>query len=44
MFGCKPAPSIKLATNTPMYERMADDMDLNCGTILTGDETVEQVG
>jgi altronate hydrolase len=34
VFGCKPAPSIKLATNTPMYKRMTDDMDINCGTIV----------
>ena len=39
VFGCKPAPSIKLATNTPMYQRMEDDMDVNCGTILDGEET-----
>ena len=44
VFGCKPAPSIKLATNTPMFRRMEDDMDINCGTILDGDETVEQCG
>jgi altronate hydrolase len=44
VFGCKPAPSIKLATNTPMFSRMEDDMDINCGTILDGDETVEQCG
>jgi altronate hydrolase len=36
VFGCKPTPSIKLATNTPMYERMIEDMDLNCGDILAG--------
>jgi galactarate dehydratase len=42
--GFKPAPSLKLATNTPMYERMEEDMDINCGTIVTGDETVQQVG
>ena len=35
-YGCKPAPSIKLATNTPMYERMRDDMDINCGDVLDG--------
>src|SRR5690606_31694608 len=35
-YGCKPTPSIKLATNTPMYERMAEDMDINCGDILEG--------
>ncbi len=44
VFGCKPAPSIKLATNTPMYERMVDDMDVNCGTILTGEESVAECG
>jgi altronate hydrolase len=35
-YGCKPVPSIKLATNTPMYQRMVDDMDINCGDILEG--------
>ena len=44
VFGAKPAPSLKLATNSAMYERMQDDMDINCGTILTGEETVEQCG
>jgi len=36
MFGAKPVPSIKLATNTPMFERLTEDMDLNCGRILDG--------
>jgi altronate hydrolase len=44
VFGCKPAPSIKLATNSPMFRRMEDDMDVNCGTILDGDETVQECG
>jgi len=44
VFGMKPAPSIKLATNTAMYERMTDDMDVNCGTILSGEESVAQCG
>ena len=35
-FGCKPSPTIKVATNTPMYERMTDDMDVNAGVILDG--------
>ena len=35
-FGCKPTPSIKLATNTPMYEKLTDDMDINCGDVLDG--------
>lgn len=44
VYGCKPAPCLKVATNTPLYDWMRDDMDLNAGTILDGDETVEQVG
>ncbi|MGF1622467.1 MAG: UxaA family hydrolase [Rhodomicrobiaceae bacterium] len=35
-YGCKPSPSLKLATNTPMYEKMIDDMDINCGDVLDG--------
>jgi len=43
-FGAKPAPSIKVATNTPMFRRMADDMDINCGEIMDGGASVEQKG
>jgi altronate hydrolase len=43
VFGCKPAPSIKVATNSPMYNHMVDDMDINAGVILDG-TPVEQVG
>lgn len=35
-YGCKPTPSIKLATNSEMYHRMTDDMDINCGDVLDG--------
>ena len=35
-YGCKPTPSIKLATNSDVYRRMIDDMDINCGDILDG--------
>jgi altronate hydrolase len=35
-YGCKPTPSIKLATNSDIYRRMIDDMDINCGDILDG--------
>ena len=35
-YGCKPTPSIKLATNTDIYTRMIDDMDINCGDIVDG--------
>jgi altronate hydrolase len=43
VYGCKPAPSIKVATNTPLYDHMTDDMDVNAGVILEG-TPVEQVG
>ncbi len=42
-FGCKPSPSIKIATNTPMYDKMIDDMDINAGEVLAG-KPVEEVG
>lgn len=35
-YGCKPTPSIKLATNSDIYRRMQDDMDINCGDVLEG--------
>jgi altronate hydrolase len=35
-FGCKPTPSIKVATNTAVYKHMIDDMDINAGDILEG--------
>jgi altronate hydrolase len=35
-YGCKPTPSIKLATNSETYKRMIEDMDINCGDILDG--------
>ncbi|MCX7523171.1 altronate dehydratase family protein [Microbacterium sp. STN6] len=44
VFGAKPTPSIKIATNTETYERMADDMDLNAGRIVDGTATLAEVG
>jgi len=38
------APTIKIASNTPMYEKMQDNMDINSGTIITGEEIIQQVG
>jgi altronate hydrolase len=35
-YGCKPTPSIKLATNSRMFRHMADDMDIDCGDIVEG--------
>lgn len=44
VLGCKPTPSIKISTNTPMYLRMAEDIDLNAGRIVDGTAGVEEVG
>jgi altronate hydrolase len=43
VYGCKPVPSIKVSTNTPLFRRMGDDMDLDAGVILDG-VSVEEVG
>ena len=42
-FGCKPSPTIKIATNSLMFNRMRDDMDINAGTIMEG-ASVDEVG
>jgi galactarate dehydratase len=42
--GWKPVPTIKVATNTEMFTRMTEDMDINCGGIVTGEETIEEAG
>ena len=44
VFGCKPTPSLKLATNSALYRRMTDDMDINCGSIVDGEETIQESG
>jgi altronate hydrolase len=43
-FGSKPAPTVKLSTTTALYERMPDDIDLDCGGILTGTDSVDVAG
>ena len=43
-FGSKPAPTIKLATNSRLYASMEEDMDINCGDIVDGDATIESKG
>jgi altronate hydrolase len=43
-YGCAPAPSLKLATNTALWVRQEEDIDLNCGTIVDGGATVADLG
>lgn len=42
--GFKPVPTLKLASNTEMYRRLSDDMDVNCGIIVDGQSTVQEMG
>ncbi len=44
MFGAKPVPCLKLASNTPMYTRLQDDMDINCGVVVDGTASVQALG
>ncbi len=43
-FGAKPTPSIKLATNSSLYKKMYEDMDINCGSVIDGDKDIEEMG
>ncbi|HAM72579.1 MAG TPA: galactonate dehydratase [Verrucomicrobiales bacterium] len=44
VYGCKPTPCLKVASNTPLYLHQQEDMDQNAGSILEGTATVESVG
>ena len=43
-FGCKPSPSIKLSSNSEIYRRMRDDIDIDFGSIIGGEATIEENG
>ena len=43
-FGAKPTPSIKLATNSNLFRRMKEDMDINCGLVIDGEKNIEEMG
>ncbi len=43
-YGCAPSPSLKLATNTALWLKQEEDMDINCGGIVDGSETVDEAG
>ena len=44
VYGCKPSPSMKLATNSAMFARMDEDMDINCGQVMDGAATIPEMG
>jgi altronate hydrolase len=43
-YGCAPSPSLKIATNSALWQRQEDDMDINCGEIIDGSASVQQMG
>jgi altronate hydrolase len=43
-YGCAPAPSLKLATNTQLWVKQEEDIDLNCGAIADGNAGIDEVG
>ncbi|MDB5858018.1 MAG: galactonate dehydratase [Ramlibacter sp.] len=43
-YGCAPSPSLKIATNTALWQRQEEDMDINCGEIIDGKASVQEMG
>jgi altronate hydrolase len=43
-YGCAPSPSLKLSTNTALWRKQEDDMDINCGEIIDGSSTIAEMG
>jgi altronate hydrolase len=43
-YGCAPSPSLKFSTNTALWQRQAEDIDLDCGAIVEGTDTVQACG
>jgi len=43
-YGCAPSPSLKLATNSALWEKQSDDIDINCGVIVDGNTSVQAMG
>ena len=43
-YGCAPSPSLKLSTNTALWQRQEDDIDINCGEIVDGSASIDEMG
>ncbi|WP_186093113.1 UxaA family hydrolase [Burkholderia gladioli] len=43
-YGCAPSPSLKLGTNSALWRRQSEDIDINCGTILDGEASIDELG
>ena len=43
-YGCAPSPSLKLSTNTALWQKQEDDIDINCGEIVDGTSSIQEMG
>ena len=43
-YGCAPSPSLKLSTNTALWLKQADDIDINCGEVVDGTASIDELG
>ena len=43
-YGCAPSPSLKLSTNSALWRKQGDDIDIDCGGIIDAGETIDEVG
>jgi altronate hydrolase len=43
-YGCVPSPSIKLSTNTALWQKQEDDIDINCGEVIDGTASIDEMG
>ncbi len=43
-YGCAPSPSLKLSTNTALWQKQADDIDINCGEVIDGTSSIDAMG
>ncbi len=43
-YGCAPSPSLKLSTNTALWQKQEDDIDINCGDVIDGSASIDEMG
>ncbi|MEO6743691.1 MAG: UxaA family hydrolase, partial [Caldimonas sp.] len=43
-YGCAPSPSLKLSTNTALWQKQEDDIDINCGEVIDGTASIDEMG
>jgi len=43
-YGCAPSPSLKLSTNTALWLKQEDDIDINCGEVIDGSASIDEMG